>query len=142
MQNYVTVRRLNRLKTAILNRPKIVKHFNMNYFAIEDFGASKGTDFCGTAACALGTAGFTPYFRKLGLKSHPKHNCVEYVAPNGQRLSGFNAGAAFFGIEYYESYHLFAPGPYGIPAYTITPQMVAERVDELIASYQIPTRNP
>jgi hypothetical protein len=77
---------------------------------------SKGTcelasHACGTAVCALGTATMIPEFRKAGLKLRATRVFPQGV-PSYRKLTGYAAGAAFFGIAYDDARELFDPSLY------------------------------
>jgi hypothetical protein len=96
---------------------------------------------CGTAACALGSAGLYGPLRAKGLKTTED----EVVYENE---TGFEAGAAFFGISITQSFWLFHASNYH-PAFNetydnpsnfgayhidtkVTPVMVADRVRRIL----------
>ncbi len=133
-----------------LNRLKKLEHMLLNYdeiFPKVEFGIGvwgKKID-CGTSACALGSAGLYPPFRRKGLKT--VIGCFMESCVNYKRYKDLLAGSWFFGIPLYESDWLFWPDKYhtkeGRQYITsnsrkryITPQRVAERVNKLIKKYE------
>lgn len=99
-----------------------------------------GTWDCGSAACALGSAGLNPWFKERGLVTDISEGAVFLRFPNGELTEGCEAGEEFFGITFEESESLFSVWEYesfndrakykGVP-----PAMVRARVDELIEKY-------
>lgn len=88
---------------------------------------------CKTAACALGSAALNPWFKERGL--HIRH-ILGGGYPTYENNESIAAGVAFFGISWTEANELFWPDYYPAPTVAdITPAMVRERVDALIAKY-------
>lgn len=77
--------------------------------------------------CALGWASEYPPFTEQGL-----HFDKEVGAPMFKNKSGSLAGAAFFEITLLQASHLFHPDCYPLKSWEITPQMVIERLDNLL----------
>ena len=96
---------------------------------------------CGTASCAIGSAGWDPWFRRRGLKSVVGAESEDRTdGGNGAVVYGmtedFEAGCAFFGITRAESEFLFDPDQYELKPWNITPKKVIERIDKLAAHYR------
>jgi hypothetical protein len=130
------IRRLTHLIT-VLERAELrdptdpsLRVFNMN-----DWAWPTG---CGTAACALGEAGFDPVFRKAGLMTEtgPHGGWVFY-----KDESGFDAGAEFFGISYEDACDLFSPESYDDED-DVKPKHVIAKIEKLLAAIvSSPTHN-
>lgn len=101
--------------------------------------------FCGTSACALGSAALLSDFQVEGLKSFkdlvvfdPDNKCNEYSDVwEYSCLTGIDAGSAFFGITREQAGWLFYPSSYmysgtGYGVEKVTPEMVAARVGAII----------
>lgn len=122
IQSVNTIERLTILKDMLKDFDKHFKHrFDMEAW------------YCGTAACALGSAAVYPPFIELGL-SLKGTTLPDYYAPyfNGSR--DYWAGVRFFGITFYEALYLFNPEAYSRTQ--VKPYDVAERVAELISKYK------
>lgn len=106
---------------------------------------------CDTAACALGVACQIPEFKSAGLVASivdeeddewdENGNRVFHAIPEFDGDAGFSAGARFFGISHHAASYLFDPATYADhefwfdePAPPITPERVADRIDELLAN--------
>lgn len=146
------LRRLKMLKNMLLHHDEIFGPqsvaFNLRYWYITGENITNRTRGCGTAACALGSAMLLEEFQKEGLKPSamststnvfgafstvPKLDGVTFDSS----IAGFNEGAAFFHISFDESVHLFSPEKYRYEdsASQITPEMVADRVQQLMDKY-------
>lgn len=87
---------------------------------------------CGTAACALGSAGLYKPFRDQGLITTV--DCVVFKPdPETDETQhyGFVAGAEFFDITIEQSKLLFSTHSYE-EGVTTTPEMVADRVKQIL----------
>lgn len=129
-------------------------HFDMGrwgYYDSEKHG-------CKTAGCALGWAASDPKFRKKGLTLRSPDISRGNVPPlgdiieaNGQNLplnisdyhsfepvdtntdaSEYSAAVSFFGLSIYQSKYLFSPSLYPCEGSKITPEMVIERIQNLL----------
>lgn len=105
-----------------------------NFEVVPRDGTTKWADieprnFCGTSACALGTAALDPQFRREGLRlsAHlDSSGRVGAVAVTYRGRADFDAAEAFFGLSSRDAHELF--GPSGLRA----PQVVA-KIDALLA---------
>lgn len=144
MNKKTRLERLKQLKYMLDNHHKIFKgtKFDMDNWIKMINPFSKGLppktsiekipEFCGTAACALGSAALYPPFVKLGLYA----GCDEekdYVFY--KRELGYDAGAKFFGISENNSYYLFNPDAYDKISKNITPKDISKHVAILINQY-------
>jgi len=89
---------------------------------------------CGTAACALGWACMLPEFKAEGLRFY---DCRSNTIPMFRYHIGYIAAMYFFNISNKQSTYLFDPGAYDSddnnePKELITPDDVADRIDELV----------
>lgn len=138
----MNVERLQRLKRLLLAEK--AWNFDMHSW----FDASPGThfnltprdgtsewadiephNFCGTAACALGTAALDPQFQAEGLRLIAKldqFGDFDGVQPSYRDKVLFEAAQAFFGITYNQAYNLFGLSSLEAP-------QVAEKIDALLA---------
>lgn len=82
--------------------------------------------YCGTAACALGSAALHPYFNRHGLALRGWS-----AAPTYKSYAGYGAASQFFGIPRAQACWLFDPGEY--TQKRILPRHVAKRVREIIS---------
>lgn len=124
------LQRLEELHKLLLDPPNYV-----DFFWIEAWFQKRLPDFhektpiplgghpCGTSACAAGLACLHLPFQLQGLE-------LEGSVPTFEGLTGYAAVGRFFGLAYYESRWLFDPSHYS--GREITPQMVADRVRELL----------
>jgi hypothetical protein len=113
-----TARRLRKLARVL----KKVRDHQFNMFGWW-WGEPKPN--CGTAACALGHACTVPEFYRLGLRLD------DNVPIMPGRHSGFDSGAALFGISYGEARYLFAPSRYMFPS----KHNAIARIEALAAQY-------
>jgi len=134
-------------RIPIAKRPRT---FNMNTWFSRK--RSNVNEFCGTAACALGEAGFIPELRKAGLKTNRRTGNVEYVdrEVSGLPLKNEDAAKAFFDISPDMVGELFYPWRYprveisgresdevrSRRARKITPAAVAKRIGRMIEAYE------
>lgn len=74
-------------------------------------------NFCGTTACALGTAAMIPEFKRAGLRMEWQDETAEYMDDGNQewvanvkfgKKTDILAGAAFFGLSKQDAVGLFA----------------------------------
>lgn len=130
---------------------------------VEDHSNTVGDvkETCGTACCAMGYAALDPGFVDQGLRLSirvSKKNQFEWENVYPDSLEAFNklmrkrnvdfgeadivfnsltsshAAADFFEIEYEAANQLFMPYKYSLGASPITPEMVIERVRQVIAN--------
>jgi hypothetical protein len=94
-------------------------------------GALHRRESCGTAACAMGTAMLHPWFRRRGLQVGMEHGPGFGTSPYFDGWTGFSAAEAFFGIDHYESNHLFDDSAY--PRTRRGPKSVAKRIRAFVA---------
>lgn len=94
---------------------------------------------CGTAACALGWATQDAWMQGEGLILKPSYSktviadwCPSVIDSDGREKTGFWAGAAFFALNLTDSYKLFSANEYLGPGWSVTVQMVIDRVQELL----------
>ena len=122
------IERLRHWKRVTLRLPKKVKYFDMSDYAYERE--------CGTAACSLGAAGFSPRFQALGLKTI-ETGFVTYVDPKtNKRSMSLYAAVHFFNITESEAESVIAPSKYQTnDVENITQQMAADRIQILIDKY-------
>lgn len=96
-----------------------------------------GTWDCDMAACALGSASMNPWFKERGL--YASKDVIDAIGfdsiPVYKGNRGCEAGAEFFGITLEESEYLFSIQRYEGNSDSISPEMVRDRVDELIKKY-------
>jgi hypothetical protein len=85
---------------------------------------------CGTVACAMGFAGFHPWFRKRGLKTDVEFEQVSYKGH-----SDFGAATAFFSIHANDAEYLFADWQYPDEKRNPTPKQVAKRIRKFVADH-------
>lgn len=95
---------------------------------------------CGTVGCAIGWA--TVCFPRSRLRlRYPKSRISDgyittadiiYKCSDGTELMDFPAAAKAFGISYSAACWLFMPGCYNMPMASVTPQMVANRIERLV----------
>jgi hypothetical protein len=113
-------------------------HFNMRRWAtkrpehLRGVGAPPG---CGTACCALGLGATLPELKKLGLSLHFAFDGMAVVRFKGLGYAdGYQVAEKFFRIGYEDAEYLFNPHKYTDFACmdSITPKMVADRIDELL----------
>ena len=83
---------------------------------------------CGTVACAMGWATQVPEFRAAGLRLIPSCKSDEGIPVYGD--SKFPA-ITFFGLTRAQEDSIFFPSSYD--TFKVTPIMVAERIESLIA---------
>jgi hypothetical protein len=85
---------------------------------------------CHTAACAFGLASMQPELQAEGLTwvENGPYSRVEF---GGQE--GYSAAAIFFGITFEQTEFLFNPDRYEVREDAITPAMVADRIDIVVA---------
>ncbi len=86
---------------------------------------------CGTSACALGAACLYPPFKKKGL--HLSYGGCWPKYAGAEQNGGFDVGAAFFGLEFWESTLLLDPENYRLV--DVKPHHVSRRVEKLIRKY-------
>lgn len=82
---------------------------------------------CGYAGCAMGYACGMPEFQQLGLE------CTPTGTPRFGVAHAYSAAADFFGITYMDATQLFNPNDYLCASARITPAMVADRIEKLVA---------
>jgi hypothetical protein len=78
------------------------------------------------AMCGLGHACDILSFRRAGLKRSLLADCPVYLAQRG-----LEAGATFFGIDYYDARNLFTQLGYPLDR-EVTPKMVAKAIRKLV----------
>lgn len=105
--------------------------FNINCW----LSTEPGFNSCGSAACALGSAGLYPPFVAQGLVTHKIRSDVYYIIDEDVKHHpyGVEAGELFFHISPEESERLFLPDYY--QEKPVTAEAVADRVQELIQHY-------
>ncbi len=125
------IKRLKMLSKMLKNHDKIFAdvEFNMHCWIVPK---KRGNVRCGTAACALGSAGCYPPFREMGLKSISGRNAIVGTVRYGEDIN-FTAAEKFFGIGCAASRFLFSPTCYAIEP---DPKEVARRVDGIIEKYK------
>ena len=101
--------------------------------ADDDAQALYPEGFCGTSACALGTAALYPPFQAKGLNIDK--GCVS-VTYKGHY--NFKAAAEFFEISYGKAKAIFYPSNRLYGTYKITPDMVADVIDNLVKTGELP----
>lgn len=84
---------------------------------------------CGSSACALGWAAQDREFKAQGLIL--LSNTVGHIPTYSDDL-GFAAAQGFFGLTPQQAYHLFSINYYDQSAFSITPQDVINRIQELL----------
>lgn len=117
------------LKLATFLETKVPRRkFNMEFWGTTPQNAYS----CGTAACALGWAGYIPAFKKEGLTTAPDEygGVVTFSTPDGSKYCNFSAGREFFELTDDEAYNLFSPGNY--PTNKRGPKSVAKRIREMV----------
>ena len=87
--------------------------------------------FCGTSACALGTAALYGPFKEMGLGITHNNDVIFEDLAAGVSVVNYRAGIRFFGITHDQADWLFYPGSYETTK--ITPEMVARRVKMILA---------
>jgi hypothetical protein len=103
-------------------------------------------EHCGTAACAAGHACLDPWFNDRGLSLEKittwmdaeSESTVPVYTPKKQpvymRETGFQALAKFFDVTGNEAAWLFDPFQYHIHNKQITPEMVSNRIQNLLGA--------
>lgn len=86
-------------------------------------------NFCGTAACALGTAALDPQFQDEGLRLVAKLNAqgeLDGIQPSYRGRVAFAAAQEFFGLSYNQAQDLFGLS-------SLKASQVAAKIDALLA---------
>lgn len=125
------LRRLEMLRDMLIRHDELFPTvtFNMNVWYRED-------PSCGTAACAFGSACLYEPFQEEGLHLAQFDWQEGVYDPAYEGSVCYSAATLFFDLSFQEAQYLFDPQEYpGLDPAHITPQMVAERVQELIDSY-------
>lgn len=96
---------------------------------------------CGTASCAAGWAARDPWFQERGLRLEKPYPDSDSLFPKLGRQIGFDAMALLLDISRRDAHYLFDPWDYPhwpeCPRHDrITPDMVIERIDDLLAGYE------
>ena len=161
MPNSLRLKRLRELAYIMDNHCRLFKNvkFNIGTWCSIVGGGDYEKDFfkknghtCGTAACALGSAGLWSKFRKAGLRTNKMDNNIELFDRKGNvEDEGFAAGGRFFGLNHDEAHYLFNPNQYTSgkrqqnpvtkkfrhdPLHVVRPASVAARVRNLIRQYE------
>lgn len=125
---------MNMLRLALL------RHMLLEELPVENFNMKTwlemGSNGCGTAACALGSAAVYSPFMALGLGTHESFGDSGILIPAVQEkhlLRGYLAGAKFFDISLFQSEKLFDPHEY--PFSPVTKEHVIEAITKLIGPH-------
>lgn len=144
------------------------KLFNMGSWANPNttFSPDRTFNMCGTSACALGHAAFDPQCIADGLvmnlgvqmaehseyKHLPLRTNADWVTavaacsdahdymfvPMFEGREGFDAGSAYYDIDYDESNYLFDPSSYPKSSWGTTPDDVIEHINKLLSGTWTP----
>jgi hypothetical protein len=126
---------LHALMVDIATDEAKLARFTMGFWAATDFDLRLSNvheaKMCNTKHCALGSAGFTPFFQARGLSTH-NYYFRRNLHVSFEGVYDFDAGQKFFGITKTESRNLFNPDFYDDEH---DPLLVAKRVVKLIKKY-------
>lgn len=113
------IERLQQMVTMLRElppEPKEIPHFHLRYWN------------CGTTACAIGHATFSPVFMDQGLSWD-----YVYGVPKFGDLLSWDAVTEFFDLALDRAEHLFFGGQYPDKGWYTTATDVADRIEQFIA---------